>query len=105
LDNKSLSSVIFAFCFGVAFGTFFTIIVIREAVPLREHYVALVVCSILAFIIITVLIWWYFRVINASRKAFGEKGGGIINTILSFLLVSIVLIFVLVVGIFYAAIA
>lgn len=105
MNNKSLLSVIFTFCFGVAFGTFFTIIVIREAVPLREHYVAMAACSILALIITAGLIFWYFKVINASRKAFGEKGGGIINTILSFLLVSIVLIFVLVVGIFYAAIA
>lgn len=105
MNNKSLMSTIFSFCFGAAFGTFFTIIVIREAFPLREHYIALAACSILAVIISSVLIFWYFRVINASRKAFGERGGGIINTILSFLLVSIILIFVLVVGIFYAAIA
>lgn len=105
MNNRNVSSPIFSFCFGVVFGTFLTIIVIREAFPLRDHYVALVVCSILAVIIASVLIFWYFKVINASRAAFGEKGGGIINTILSFLLVSIVLIFVLVVGIFYAAIA
>jgi len=105
LNNRSLLSIISSFCFGVTFGVFFTIIVIREAFPLREHYIALSVCSVLAVIITLVLIVWYFRVLSASRRAFGEKGGGIINTILSFLLVSIILIFILIVGIFYAAIA
>jgi uncharacterized Tic20 family protein len=98
-------STIFTFCFGVVVGGFLTIIAIREAIPLRDHYMAILVSSIFAVFIVAALILWYFKVVKVCYKVLGEKGGGMINTILSFLLVSIVLLFLVVVGIFYAAIA
>lgn len=85
-------------------GAFVAVIVIREAVPLRDHYIAIIICSVFASIIVFGLILWYLKVVNSCRKAFGEKGGTIINTIMSFLLVSISLLYILVVGIFYMAI-
>lgn len=104
MSNKKLISTILTFCFGFITGVFFTIIVIREAFPLRDHYIALMVCGVSGAFIVLVLILWYFRVVNASKRILGDKGGGIINTILSFLLVSVALLFIVVVGIFYAAI-
>jgi len=105
LNNNLFKSTIFAFCFGVVVGCFVATIVIREAVPLRDHYQVIIISSIFAVIIGAALIMWYFKVVNVCYKVLGNKGGGMINTIMSFLLVSIVLIFLLVVGIFYAAIA
>jgi hypothetical protein len=105
LNSDNFKSTIFAFCFGVVVGSFIATIVIREAIPLRDHYKVIILTSIFAMIIVAALIIWYFKVVNGCYKVLGPKGGGMINTILSFLLVSIVLLFLLVVGIFYAAIA
>lgn len=105
MNNNTLASTIFTFCFGAVVGGFIAVIAIREAIPLRDHYMAILISSILAVVIVTALIIWYLKVVKICYKVLGAKGGSMINTILSFLLVSIVLLFLLVVGIFYAAIA
>jgi hypothetical protein len=63
------------------------------------------IISALGSVILLVIIGWYFRVIRVCQTAFGEKGGGVINSLLSFLVVSTALMFMVIVGIFYAAIA
>jgi hypothetical protein len=98
-------TIILTFCFGVFVGGFLSIVVIREAIPLRDHYLMIGIISAAGSIVVLVLIGWYFRVIKICRTAFGDKGGGVINSLLSFLVVSTALMFMVIVGIFYAAIA
>lgn len=105
MNNRNILTSIALFCFGTVFGAFFATIVIREAVPLRDHYVMIGISFVSSAVLVIGLIAWYFKVVNSCKKAFGEKGGGIINTIMSFLLVSISLLYILVVSIFYMAIA
>lgn len=105
MNNKGLLYTIFTFCFGVVLGAFVATIVIREAVPLRDHYVAIIISFVFSSIIILCLIVWYMRLVNSCKRAFGEKGGRIINSIISFMVVSISLLYILVVSIFYMAIA
>lgn len=106
MDNeRSILTSIAIFCFGTVMGAFVATVVIREAVPLRDHYVAIIISFACSSVLIIGLIIWYFKVIKASKIAFGQKGGTIINTIMSFLLVSISLLFIMVVSIFYMAIA
>jgi len=92
------------FCFGLLVGAFGAVIVVREAVPLRNHVVMIGLTLVLSGPILLALLIWYFKVINSCRQVLGESGGGIINSIMSFLLVSIVLLFLIISGIFYAAI-
>ncbi len=105
MKSNNLTTAIFTFCFGLVVGGFFATIAIREAIPLRDHYKAIIISGVLAAIVVSALIRWYFKVVRLCYQVLGAKGGGMINSILSFLLVSIVLLFLLVVGIFYAAIA
>lgn len=104
-NNRSTFSSIIIFCLGTVLGGFVATVVIREAVPLRDHYVAIIISFVSSGILICGLIAWYFKVIKACKVAFGQKGGSIINTIMSFLLVSVCLLYIIVVSIFYMAIA
>ena len=105
MTNKSVFTSVAIFFFGTVFGSFFATIVIREAVPLRDHYVMIIISFVSSAILMLGLLFWYFKVVNSCKKVFGEKGGGMINIIMSFLLVSIGIFYVLVVSIFYMAIA
>ncbi len=104
-NDRSVFSSIAIFCFGTVLGGFVATVVIREAVPLRDHYLAIIISFVCSGVLIAGLIAWYFKVIKACKVAFGEKGGSIINTIMSFLLVSVCLLYIIVVSIFYMAIA
>ncbi len=105
MNNKSIFTSITIFFFGTVFGSFFATIVIREAVPLRDHYVMIIISFVSSAILMLGLLFWYFKVVNSCKKVFGEKGGGMISSIMSFLLVSIGIFYLLVVSIFYMAIA
>ncbi len=105
MSNKNLLVTILSFFFGTVFGSFFATIVIREAVPLRDHYVMIIFSFVSSAILMLGLLFWYFKVVNSCKKVFGEKGGGMINTIMSFLLISLGIFYILVVSIFYMAIA
>jgi hypothetical protein len=48
---------------------------------------------------------WYLRVVNICRQMLGPKGGEMINAILTFQLVSNALLILILMSIFYAAIA
>ncbi len=103
-DSNVFSSIII-FCLGTVLGGFVATVAIREAVPLRDHYLAIIISVVCSGVLICGLIAWYFKVIKACKIAFGQKGGAIINTIMSFLLVSVCLLYIIVVSIFYMAIA
>ena len=105
MTNNNFISTIFAFCFGTVLGAFVATITIREALPLREHYIAIIISAVLSIIIVIGLILWYFNVVNSCRRILGQRGGRLCNSILSFLIVSIAILFILIVGIFFAAIA
>ena len=105
MNNKSIFASITIFFFGTVFGSFFATIVIREAIPLRDHYVMIIISFVSSAILMLGLLFWYFKVVNSCKKVFGERAGGMINSIMSFLLVSIGIFYLLVVSIFYMAIA
>ncbi len=105
MTSKSVLTSVAIFFFGTVFGSFFATIVIREAIPLRDHYVMISMSFVSSAILMSGLLFWYFKVVNSCKKVFGEKGGGMINSIMSFLLVSIGIFYLLVVSIFYMAIA
>lgn len=100
-----MRSTILVFCFGLAVGGFFAVGVIREAVPLREHVWAIGLSLLFGIPIVTGLIIWYLHLIKDVKRAFGPRGGEIISQILGYQLVSTFLVMLIVISIFYAAIA
>jgi hypothetical protein len=93
------------FSFGVAVGSFAAVTVVREAIPLRDHAWAVGISVASGVPILIALAFWYLRVVNACRRVLGDKGGEVINAILTFQVVSIALLFLILMSIFYAAIA
>ena len=93
-----------AFAFGVCVGGFGAVTVIREAVPLRDHVYAIGLSLLFGFPILSFLFVWYLKTMNNCKRVFGEKGGKIVGSLLAFLVVSVALFFVVVLGIFYAAV-
>jgi len=90
---------------GVLLGGFGAVTIIREAVPLREHFYTVVTCIIFTIPIFIILLIWYTKVTNTCRVILGEKGGRLISSIITFLLISIIVVFILIMGIFFSAIA
>lgn len=105
MTNNKILSFVFSFCFGVIVGAFMATIIVREAVPLRDHFKVILLASSLGAVIFLGLLFWYLKVVSTCKKAFGEKGGRVISNIISFVVVSTILGFIVVVAIFYAAIA
>ena len=103
--NSKVLSKILIFLFGFCLGGFIAVSIVREAVPLRDHYYIVVIYSIYIIPIIVALIVWYINIIRSCRKILGDEKGDFIGTILTYVLVSVLVIFILVIGIFYTAIA
>jgi len=102
-DGKILSRVLIFFA-GFCLGGFIAVTVIREALPLRDHYVIIGLYILYVIPIIIALSYWYVKIINSCRQMFGEEKGSFIGTILSFILLSVLIIFILVIGMHYTAV-
>jgi hypothetical protein len=105
LNNSKIIASLGIFAFGVAVGSFAAVTVIREAVPLRDHVWAIAISVASAVPILIALTVWYLRVVSACRRVLGAKGGEVINGILTFQMVSTALLILILMSIFYAAIA
>jgi hypothetical protein len=105
LNNSRIFANLAIFSFGLTVGGFAAVTVVREAVPLRDHVWAIGISLVLAVPILVGLTFWYLRVVNACRRVLGAKGGEVINAILTFQVVSNVLLLLILMSIFYAAIA
>jgi len=103
LDGKIFSKVII-FLTGFCLGGFIAVSIIREALPLRDHATIIVIYFIYIIPIIIALICWYAVILKSCRKMFGEEKGSFIGTMLSFFLLSVLVIFILVAGIYYTAV-
>ncbi len=93
------------FFFGVAVGGFFAVTVVREAVPLRDHVWMIALTLVFGTPILLGLALWYIRMVRVTRKVLGPKGGDLISQLLGFQIASTALILVVLLSIFYAAIA
>lgn len=105
MDLKKVRNAIAIFFLGLAVGGFFAVVVVREAVPLRDHVWMIGMSMAAGSPIIAALLYWYFRLARAMRTTLGPKGGALIAQILGFQIVSTILVFIVLLSIFYAAIA
>jgi hypothetical protein len=104
-SNTRPVSVIIAYVAGICTGGLLAVFVIREMVPLRDHVWVVIISGILASPIFVLLVLWYFRVVRECRKAFGEKGGAIVTSLLTFIVVSLSIVFLLIAGLLFSAVA
>ncbi len=105
MNGQKIRFVLGVFFFGLAVGGFFSVTVIREAVPLRDHVWMIALSLAFGIPIILGLVFWYIHVVKVTQKALGPKGGELISQLIGFQLASTVLIFIILLSIFYAAIA
>ena len=105
MNNSKTLTNLGIFALGLAVGCFTAVTVVREAIPLRDHVWAIGISVVCAVPILLALVLWYIRVVSACRRVLGAKGGEVINAILTFQVVSTVLLFLILMSIFYAAIA
>jgi hypothetical protein len=105
VDNSKILKIIGIFSFGLAVGGFGAVTVVREAVPLQNHVWMIGISLACAVPILIGLMIWYLRVVNICRQMLGPKGGQMINAVLTFQLVSNALLILILMSIFYAAIA
>jgi len=104
LKSSNLSTSFVTFLFGLLLGSFGTAFVIREVFPLREHYLAILIALVAGGPILLILFLWYLSIIRYAQRVFGQRGGEVIGRLLTFIIVSISVFFILVMGIFYAAV-
>lgn len=105
MDNSKILKILSVFAFGLVVGGFGAVTVVREAVPLQNHVWMIGISLACALPILLGLVVWYLRVANICRQMLGPKGGEMINAILTFQLVSNALLILILMSIFYAAIA
>jgi len=105
LSNSTILKILAVFSFGMVVGGFGAVTVVREAVPLQNHVWMIAISLACAAPILIGLVVWYLRVVNVCRQMLGPKGGEMINAILTFQLVSNALLVLILMSIFYAAIA
>ena len=104
MDGSKAKQAMLFFFFGLSVGGFTTVAVIREAVPLRDHVWAIGLSLVTGAPVIFLMFLWYRSLIKSLLLAFGQKGGSIISSILTFQIVATILIFLVIVSIFFAAI-
>ena len=105
MDSSKILKILGVFSFGLAVGGFGAVTVVREAVPLQNHVWMIGISLACAAPILIGLMIWYLRVVNICRQMLGPKGGQMINAVLTFQLVSNALLILILMSIFYAAIA
>ena len=105
MENSKILKILGVFSFGLAVGGFGAVTVVREAVPLQSHIWMIGISLACAVPILIGLLVWYLRVVNVCRQMLGPKGGQMINAVLTFQLVSNALLILILMSIFYAAIA
>jgi hypothetical protein len=103
LDSKIFSRILIFFT-GFCIGGFLAVTVIREALPLRDHIVIIVIYTLYIIPIIVALTYWYIKIVKSCRQMFGEEKGSFVGTIISFIWISVLVIFVLVIGMYYTAV-
>lgn len=101
-ENKIISKVLI-FIFGFSLGGFVAVALVREAVPLRDHIYVMIVYIIYVFPIFIGLFFWYKSVIRSIRKFVGDEKADFYASLFSFFFVSLIVIFILTIGLFYTS--
>ncbi len=93
------------FLLGLFLGVFTTVAVIREALPLKEHAVVIGIYLVAGLPVAIILFLYYLSTISFVIESIGEKGGKIVNRVLTFIIVTILVFSVLFLGLLFSAIA
>jgi len=105
LQQTRITQTMLGFVFGFCLGGFLAVTVVREAIPLRDHVWAIGLALLTGTPIVVIMYIWFKSLLKKVRMVLGEKGGDMISAILTFQVVAMLLIFLIVISILYAAIA
>ena len=105
MNTSVIKNSIIFFVLGVLFGGFVSLTVLREAIPLRSHVYMIAITGISIIPLSIALFVWYLNILKSVNRAFGTKGGNIIGTLLTFIVVTNIIVFIVVTALFFAAIA
>ena len=105
MDSLKILKILAIFFFGLSVGGFGAVTVVREAIPLKSHAWMIAITLACTIPILGGLVLWYLRVVNTCRQLLGPKGGQMINSILTFQLISNALLILILMSIFFAAVA
>ena len=105
MENSKINQIMLAFLFGLCMGALTALTIIREAVPLQSHVWSIGLASVAGLPIFLMLFFWYKSLLKSVRVVLGEKGGGLIGSIVTFQVTAMTIIFLIVLTIFFAAIA
>lgn len=103
MKTGQLTRTFLAFLFGLAMGTMGAVTVVREAVPLRNHVVMIGIYLAGAVPMVLIVFFWYLHVVRTFRKLLGEKAGALVSNFTTLVFVGLFVMYLLVVGLFYAA--
>ncbi|MFQ5822510.1 MAG: hypothetical protein ACE5JB_00455 [bacterium] len=104
MSKFSIIAVISAFLVGMFSGAFAIITFRHEIWPISGHVKEMALYVISSVPIFVILLMWYLKVIKFCGKVLGEGLGRLINAILSFVLVTLILLFAVIIGIFFVVI-
>ena len=96
--------VLFSFFLGVVAATLGILTLRHEIWPLAGHVGIVIIYSILMVPLAIFLFVWYKRVVDSCHIALGEKVGKMIDNVLSFLIVTLITVFALIIGIFFVVV-
>jgi len=105
LNESKVKQAMRFFTFGLCFGGFMAVTVVREAIPLRSHVWMISISLLTGAPIFYMLYRWYHSLLKSVHAVLGEKGGNVISSILTFQIVAMTIIFLIVISVLYAAIA
>ena len=105
MNIKDIYNFVISYILGLLLGIFLSLTILREALPLKSHIYMISIASISLIPTFIALFLWYLHILKGLKKKLGQKGGELIGTLLTFIIVTNILIFVIVSAIFFAAIA
>ena len=105
MQQARVTQTMLGFIFGFCMGGFLAVTVVRESIPLRDHVWAIGLALLTGVPMITLMYMWFKSLLRKVRLILGEKGGDVISSIVTFQIVAMLIIFLIVISILYAAIA
>ena len=105
MQQARVTQTMLGFVFGFCLGGFLAVTVVREAIPLRDHVWAIGLSLLTGAPIIVIMYMWFKSLLRKVRVVLGDKGGDVISSILTFQIAALLIIFLIVISILYAAIA
>ncbi len=105
MSTKKITFVFSVFLLGLLLGAFVTTAVIREALPLKAHAVTIGIYLVTCLPVVIILFIYYVSLTKYVKNKLGEKGGEVINRVLTFLLVTILIVSILFLGLLFSAVA